>query len=193
MNNYVHYMQSEIIKKVKLSYDIYIIHLYVHNTCTYRERERVYIKSMKTVLHKPDSYLSQPLVNSPVPNGVSVWCPLPLYSRYIFLLAFIYMNLQCWKDYFFSAKVFNAQQIFMTPFMARKQNTRLRTFSVNQPLQNKWAVGKGEGQFNWWTSWSQRKSLILHVVTCWNMNPKLRFPWTLFNCLQQWCHLNMDM
>lgn len=145
-------------------------------------------------LHKLDSYLSQTLVSSALQTGVSAWFPPPLYSRYIFVLAFICLDLQCWKDYyFFLQKVFNAQQIFMTPFMAQKQNTQLCTFSVNQPLQNKCAAGKREGQFSRWTSWSQRKSLILHRVTCWNMNLELCFHWTLFNCLQQWCHLNTAM
>lgn len=146
-----------------------------------------------SVLLKPDSYIFK----------------LDSAHRYrlVYQLDFLHHYIQdiylCWPLFvwtcsaemiiLFSAKVFNAQQIFMTPFMVRKQNTQLCTFSVNQPLQNKWAVGKGEGQFNQWTSWSPRKFLILHRVTCWNMNLKLCFHWTLFNCLQQWCHLNTDM
>lgn len=52
-------------------------------------------------LRKLDSYLSQTFVSSALQTGVSAWFPPPLNSRYIFVLAFICLDLQCWKDYYF--------------------------------------------------------------------------------------------
>lgn len=48
------------------------------------------------------------------------------------------------KGFWLPAKIFRAQQIFMTSFMVRKQYVYLRTFSGNQALQNKRVRGKKE-------------------------------------------------
>lgn len=41
------------------------------------------------------------------------------------------------KGFWLPAKIFRAQQIFMTPFMVRKRSVYLRTFSSNRALPNK--------------------------------------------------------
>lgn len=108
--------------------------------------------------HKSDLIVAASKPYLTVRNSGGDWLltcfPKPACPIHLFSLKPIHGNRECWKDLDCLAKIFNAQQIFMTLSIERKQYIGFPAFSANQAEQNKWRKKIG-CIFGVWSTWKK--------------------------------------